>query len=182
MATINQLRRDHANMARLLYVLTLRQETLAQGERPDFHLIREVVDYILDYMTGFIKPLERLYSEHLPDRELEDDTVSRRLANEYESLRVQLNLLSTTVDMILMDAVVPMDRFADDLKAYIDAHRAYLRAEREELLPFFRENLTAEERASILKMMPETDHTNLSRLKEAYPQLYAEFKEAPPIV
>lgn len=181
MATINQLRRDHANMARLLYVLTLRHETLAQGQRPDFHLIREVVDYILDYMNNFIKPLERLYSEHLPDRELETDSVSRRLANDYEALREQLNLLSTTVDMILMDAVVPMERFAEDLNDYIEAHRAYLRAEREELLPFFRENLTAEQRESILKMMPDTDHTQLSRLKEAYPQLYTEFKESPPI-
>ena len=53
MPMLKQLRRDHANMARILHVLQLKQKTLAQGERPNFQLVREVVDYILDYMAGF---------------------------------------------------------------------------------------------------------------------------------
>ncbi|MGO1431997.1 MAG: hemerythrin domain-containing protein, partial [Halomonas sp.] len=40
---LNQLRLDHANMARLLHVLQLKQKTLAVGERPNFQLMREVV-------------------------------------------------------------------------------------------------------------------------------------------
>ena len=39
--------------------------------------------------------------------------------------------LSQDIDMILMDNILPMDRFADDLKAYLEAHRGYLRHERE---------------------------------------------------
>ncbi len=179
MATLNQVRRDHANMARLLHTLVLRHEILEQGERPDFHLIREVVDYILDYMTGFITPLERLYSEHLLGEGAEADAVSRRLAEDYQALNKRLKLLSESLDMILMDAVVPMERFAADLKAYLDAHSAYLRAEREELFPFFREHLTEEEQTRLLKMLPAGARDNLARLKEDYPELYADFEAAP---
>lgn len=179
MATLNQLRRDHVNMARLLHVLVLRHTTLEQGERPDFHLIREVVDYILEYMDGFINPLERLYSEHMLAKEPDAEALSRRLGEDYQALRKRLNLLSETLDMILMDAVVPMERFIDDLKAYLDAHLAYLKAEREQLFPFLREYLTAAEREDLLKMLPDGAQANLARLREDYPELYAEFKTAP---
>lgn len=179
MATLNQVRHDHANMARLLHVLLLRHESLTHGERPDFHLIREVVDYILDYMNSFVGPLERLYSEYHVAKKFKEGEVGQQLAEDYQALRERLNLLSENIDMILLDAVVPMDRFADDLKAYLDAHLAYLRAERELLFPFFREKLTKEEQKNLLKMLPEGAQANLARLKEDYPELYDEFKSAP---
>lgn len=179
MASLNQVRRDHANMARLLHILFLRHKTLEQGERPDFHLMREIVDYILDYMNGFITPLESLYSEYLLERDAGAEVLRSQLAEDYQALRERLDLLSENIDMILMDTVVPMDRFTADLKAYLDAHRAYLRAEREQLFPFFREHLTDEEQQSLLKMLPSGGQANLARLREDYPQLYAEFKGAP---
>lgn len=179
MATLNKVRRDHANMARLLYILVLRHQSLADGERPDFHLMRDIVDYILDYMNGFIKPLERLYSEHQAAREFKAGKEGQQLAEYYQHLRERLNLLSENIDMILKDVVVPMDRFADDLKAYLDAHQEYLRAERELLFPFFREHLTEEEQQDLLKLLPDGAQENLARLREDYPQLYREFKEAP---
>ncbi|WP_227370020.1 hemerythrin domain-containing protein [Halomonas sp. M20] len=176
---LTQLRRDHANMARLLHVLALKHRTLAHGKRPDFQLVREVVDYILDYMNTFTIPLERLYSEHLLAKVPEADELSGRLATDYQALHERLKQLSDNIDMILMDAVVPMDRFADDLKAYLDAHRTYLRAEREQLFPLFREHLTDEDQQRLLKMLPDGAESSLLQLQEAYPQLYAEFKEAP---
>lgn len=179
MATLNKLRRDHVNMARLLHVLLLRHTTLEKGERPDFHLIREIVDYILDYMDGFIMPLERLYTDHVLAEKPEAEALSRRLGEEYQALRKRLNMLSETLDMILMDAVVPMDRFIDDLKTYLDAHNAYLKAEREELFPFLREHLSDAEQRKLLKMLPDGAKENLARLREDYPELYAEFKAAP---
>jgi len=179
MASLNQLRRDHASMARLLHVLLIRHKNLTQGERPDFHLIREVVDYILEYMEGFIMPLERLYSEHLLAKAPEAEALSRRMGEDYQDLRKRLNLLSETLDMILMDHVVPMDRFIDDLKTYLDAHNAYLKVEREKLFPFLREHLTEAEQKDLLKMLPDGTQASLSQLREDHPELYAEFKAAP---
>lgn len=179
MVSSNQLRRDHANMARLLHILVLRHKNLEQGERPDFHLIREVVDYILEYMDGFIMPLERLYSEHLLAKDPEAEALSRRMGEDYQALRKRLNLLSKTLDMILMDAVVPMERFIEDLKTYLDAHIAYLKLERDQLFPFLRDQLTDAQQKEFLKMLPAAAQDKLSRLREDYPELYAEFKAAP---
>ena len=179
MPMLTQLRLDHANMARMLHVLQLKQKTLAGGERPNVQLVREVVDYILDYMEGFTLPLERLFSERLKEVAPESNKVTERLAADYKALKARLMRLSNDIDMILMDAVVPMDRFADDLKAYLEAHRAYLRDERELLFPMIREHFNDDELDRLAKALPEGATAELERLQEAYPELYAELREAP---
>ena len=179
MPMLTQLRQDHANMARLLHVLQLKHKTLADGERPDFRLIREVVDYILDYMSGFTIPLERICSDRLVARESGINALTERLAGDYQHLHQQLMRLSRDIDMILMDGVMPMDKFADDLKSYLEAHRAYLRAEREELFPLIREHFDEEDLARLAAELPAQAGVELARLQEAYPELYTEFREAP---
>lgn len=179
MPMLNQLRQDHANMARLLHVLSLKHKTLDEGERPNFQLVREVVDFILDYMKGFTVPLEQICGERLVARVPGVEDLIARLTSDYEALHQRLMRLSEDLDMILMDAVVPMDRFADDLKAYLDAHRAYLRAEREELFPLIREHFDENDLDQLAKALPEGAEDELARLQEAYSELYAEFREAP---
>lgn len=118
---LNQLRLDHANMARMLHVLQLKHKTLAKGERPDFQLMREVVDYILSYMDGFATPLERICVERLKTQAPEHLPLMEQMASDYRELKPRLMRLSQDIDMILMDNILPMDRFADDLKAYLEA-------------------------------------------------------------
>ncbi|MDI5986997.1 hemerythrin domain-containing protein [Halomonas sp. M4R5S39] len=176
---LTQLRRDHANMARMLHVLQLKQKTLSTGERPNFQLVREVVDYILDYMEGFTQPLERICTEELQQKAPESGDVTERLAKDYRSLRARLKRLSGDIDMILMDAVVPMDRFTDDLKAYLESHRAYLRDEHELLFPLIQEHFDEQDLQRLAESLPEGAAAKLERLQEAYPELYAELREAP---
>ncbi|SDO59625.1 Hemerythrin-like domain-containing protein [Halomonas shengliensis] len=178
MPMLTQLRQDHANMARMLHVLQLKQKTLATGERPNFQLMREVVDYILDYMDGFTHPLERLFSEQLEKVEGGRE-VTEQLAEDYRKLKSRLARLSNDLDMILMDAVVPMDRFSDDLKAYLDAHLGYLRDEREKLFPMIREHFDDKALERLAEALPDDAAARLERLQQAYPELYAELKEAP---
>lgn len=179
MPMLTQLRRDHANMARLLHVLSLKHKTLDAGERPDFQLMREVVDFILDYMSGFTIPLERVCGEHLVAKAPEAGDLSHRLASDYHDLNERLKRLSQDLDMILMDAVLPMDRFAADLKAYLDSHRAYLRAEREELFPLISVHFDDDDLKRLAESLPEGAEAELNRLQEAYPELYGEFRDAP---
>ncbi|MGQ4877555.1 hemerythrin domain-containing protein [Billgrantia sp. LNSP4103-1] len=176
---LTQLRQDHANMARMLHVLQLKQKALAAGERPNFQLVREVVDYILDYMEGFTVPLERVCTERLKALAPGCSELTERLASDYQALRQRLMRLSNDIDMILMDAVVPMDRFAEDLKAYLAAHRAYLRDERELLFPLIREHFDDADFELLAQALPEGAAAKLERLQEAYPELYAELRETP---
>ncbi|SDG28114.1 Hemerythrin-like domain-containing protein [Onishia taeanensis] len=179
MPMLNQLRLDHANMARLLHVLQLKHKTLAEGERPDFQLVREVVDYILDYMDGFTVPLERVFGQELMDKAPEAEGLSERLAANYQALRERLMRLSQDLDMVLMDVAIPMDRFADDLSAYLEAHRAYLRDEREELFPLVREHFDDEALQMLAESLPEGAAAKLESLQESYPELYSELCAAP---
>lgn len=179
MPMLNQLRQDHANMARMLHVLQLKQKTLAEGERPNFQLVREVVDYILDYQDGFSQPLEHVCSERLRELAPETEATTERLAKNYRALKAQLKRLSGDLDMILMDGVMPMGRFADDLKAYLEAHRAYLRDERELLFPLIREYFAEGDLERLAEALPAQASSELERLQQSYPELYAELREAP---
>jgi len=175
---LNQLRLDHANMARLLHVLQLKQKTLALGERPNFQLMREVVDYILSYMDGFAAPLDRVCVERLQTKAPEHLALTDQMAADYRELKPRLMRLSNDIDMILMDNVLPMDRFADDLKAYLEAHRAYLRHEREGLFPLIDEHFSPDDMEELRQALPEGAEKELERLQEAYPELYAELRGA----
>ncbi len=175
---LNQLRLDHANMARLLHVLQLKHKTLAQSERPNFQLMREVVDYILSYMDGFAAPLERVCVERLQTQAPEHAALTEQMANDYRELKPRLKRLSNDIDMILMDSVLPMDRFADDLKDYLDAHRAYLRHEREGLFPLIDEHFSQDDMEELRQALPEGAEKELERLQDAYPELYSELRGA----
>ena len=175
---LNQLRLDHANMARLLHVLQLKQKTLVLGERPNFKLMREVVDYILSYMDGFAAPLERVCVERLQTQAPEHLALTEKMANDYRELKPRLLRLSNDIDMILMDNVLPMDRFAEDLKNYLEAHRAYLRHEREGLFPLIDQYFSPEDMEELRQALPEGAEKELERLQEAYPELYAELRGA----
>lgn len=179
MPMLTQLRQDHANMARMLHVLQLKQKALNAGERPNFQLVREVVDYILDYMEGFTVPLERVCTERLHDVAPQSAQITDQLSADYRALKADLKRLSDNIDMILMDAVIPMDRFADDLKAYLESHRAYLRDERELLFPLIREHFNDEDLKRLAESLPAGATAELERLQNAYPELYAEFRDAP---
>jgi len=179
MPMLKQLRQDHANMARMLHVLHLKQKSLASGERPNFQLVREVIDYILDYQEGFTRPLEKICTERLQELDPSSAEVVERMSEDYRALQSRLKRLSNDLDMILMDAVVPMDRFAEDLKAYLDSHRAYLRDERELLFPLIRKHFTDQDLDALTEALPEGAQAQLERLQEAYPELYAELRDAP---
>ncbi len=179
MPMLTQLRQDHANMARMLHVLQLKQKALKAGERPNFQLVREVVDYILDYMEGFTMPLERVCAERLQDVAPQSAGITEQLSADYRALKARLKRLSNDIDMILMDAVIPMDRFADDLRSYLESHRAYLRDERELLFPLIREHFNDEDLQRLSESLPAGATSELERLQEAYPELYAEFRDAP---
>ncbi|MCB8887621.1 hemerythrin domain-containing protein [Vreelandella malpeensis] len=175
---LTQLRLDHANMARMLHVLQLKQKTLAQGERPNFKLMREVVDYILSYMDDFATPLERICVERLETRAQEELPLMEKMAEDYRALKPTLARLSDDIDTILMDNVLPMDRFAEDLSAYLEAHRTYLRHEREGLFPLIDKHFSAEDMEELRQALPEKAEQELERLQLAYPELYAELRDA----
>lgn len=180
MAMLNQLRQDHANMAGMLHVLKLKQKTLMDGERPDFRLVREVVDYILEYMEGFSQLLEDVFSQLIHDKTPDADEVSALLAEHYHQLKEQLGRLSADLDMILMDNVLPMDRFADDLNGYLEAHQSYLREEREHLMPLIHAHFDEQDMERFAAALPKGASNQFEQLKEAYPELEEDLRGVSP--
>ncbi|WP_017429893.1 hemerythrin domain-containing protein [Vreelandella jeotgali] len=180
---LKQLSLDHANMARMLHVLDLKYRILQQGERPNFHLMREVVDYILAYMEEFAVSLEQGFVERLKTYLPEQADMADQMLADYRKLRPRLEDLSDDIDRVLMDNVLPMDRFAADLKEYLEEHRRYLQQERRELFPLLEQRFDEKDTEAFAQAMPDNADKVVERLQEAYPELCAELEEAdvPPL-
>lgn len=177
MFKLTQLRQDHAQMARLLHVLSLQHRYLITGSRPNFRLMREACDYIQSYMDEYIIPLEALCGDRLAERNADAGQRLCALALEYRELRHRLKDLNGDLDSILMDAVVPMDVFSERLKEYLDAHRHYLTRERAHLFPLLDASFNEREYLELREALPIQARTRLLRLQADYPELYAEFRE-----
>lgn len=100
------------------------------------------------------------------------------MAEDYRQLTPRLQQLSNDIDMILMDNVLPMDKFADDLREYLEAHRAYLRQEREALFPLMDKHFSEDDMEALRQSLPVGAEQSLERLQLAYPELYAELRGA----
>ncbi|ART64097.1 hemerythrin domain-containing protein [Kushneria marisflavi] len=177
MLKLTQLRQDHAHMARLLHVLSLQHRYLVTGERPSFRLMREACDYIMDYMSDYIVPLETLCGHRLTERGAHTGQEVCELAGEYRELIQRLRHLEDDLDNILMDAIMPMTLFGERLKAYLDAHRHVLRMEREHLFPLLDASMNEDEYVELRDTLPLQARTQLARLQQEYPDLYAEFRD-----
>ena len=55
---LRTLREDHRNMGRLLDVLESQIEVFRRGDKPDYEILTETVDYCLNYPERFHHPLE----------------------------------------------------------------------------------------------------------------------------
>ncbi|MFC0268317.1 hemerythrin domain-containing protein [Kushneria aurantia] len=176
MFKLNQLRQDHARMVRLLHVLSLQHRRLVTGNRPDFRLMREACDYIGAYLDDYLMPLEMLCGNRLAERGADSGQRICEMAGESRALRQRLVELEGDLESILMDAVIPMALFTERLAGYLDAHRHYLRQERDHLFPLLDAGLDEQEYAELRDALPIQARTRFARLQQDYPELYAEFR------
>ncbi|CZF79135.1 hemerythrin domain-containing protein [Grimontia marina] len=141
---VASIHRDHRNISRLLKLLS-KKLTAIQQERPvNYSLIKDTVSYLQEYAEKYHHPKEDLiyhyYLQHYPDSE-----GVARLDDEHEALAGLTAEFADTVDMILMDAVIPLDLFADKLNRFVGCQKEHLDLEEKTILPVLEQTLTTED-------------------------------------
>ncbi|WP_434356820.1 hemerythrin domain-containing protein [Parasalinivibrio latis] len=125
---------EHKNISRLLALLERKLAAIQAEDEVDFRLIRDSVEYLGSYSEKYHHPKEDViylyYLEHYGDN---GDIA--KLDKEHEELSVLTQDFETTVDMILMDSVVPLSVFAEQLQQFIRRQRDHLMFEERDVLP-----------------------------------------------
>lgn len=138
MTTLSELHQDHINLNRLLEILVHKVERLRAGNHPDFSLMADVVAYVGRYADQHHHPREDVMYEHFRGRAPELDKGFDQCEAEHAKLKQLSHDLAESIDAILHDAVMPMDKFTDQLETFVTTEREHLDFEERELFPGIR--------------------------------------------
>lgn len=101
--TIETLRGEHRDMQKLLDLLAHQIELMAEGRRPDFELLTEIVDYFRSYPDLYHHSKEELVARELLAHEKEHAAIVQRLEQEHKQCDAQLARLSRALVSMLME-------------------------------------------------------------------------------
>lgn len=146
---LRQLRREHADFAKLLDVLDRQLAVFAAGERPDYDLVRKVVDYFLDYPEAVHHPKEDLIYRVLKERDAALAEAVVDLEREHEGLTAWTSALGQILGEILAEELIDRARVRDMTEHFVRTYRRHMRLEEEKIFPAAEKCLCAEDWAAI---------------------------------
>lgn len=139
------LRQDHLNIAKLLQLLKYKLVAIRSEQPISYFLIRDVVDYLREVSDTYHHPKEDLiYDYYLKYRVVEGE-VANRLHEEHARLLEAGTELKEMVEMILLDAVIPLDQFTARLEQFIEQQEAHMNYEEGVIFPHLRDSLTEDD-------------------------------------
>ncbi|OEE85629.1 hypothetical protein A1OQ_02960 [Enterovibrio norvegicus FF-162] len=157
---VASIHRDHSNISRLLRLLTQNLGAIRDEKPVNFGQIRDTVMYLQEYAEKYHHPKEDLiyhyYVSHYDDLE-----GVAKLDAEHEELAVLTAEFADTVEMILMDAVIPLDLFADRLNKFVEQQRSHLELEESSVLPAIEKTLTTDDWNSLQSQWEEEEQDPL---------------------
>ncbi len=142
---LQALHQEHINIARLLDLL--RQQLFAiRGEKPvRYRLLKDVLSYLSEVADQCHHPQEDLIYDYYLKYRCDDDQITSRLKQEHDEVVVAGKELTELVDMILMDAVIPLEQLTAKLESFIVLQQRHMDFEETEVFPELRTQLTEDD-------------------------------------
>ncbi len=147
--TIVKLRDEHKNMGSLLTILRREIEHFKNGGPADFHLVRDILDYNVNFPDACHHPKEDLIFQTLGKRDADAASAVGDLEREHADLYVLAKRFATAVDNILGNSTLPRDWFAEVAEDYLRAMRRHMQMEEVVFFPAAERILSDEDWAAI---------------------------------
>lgn len=148
-ATIDKLRDEHRNMAKLLTLLNREVLAFSNGESADFELVESILEYSLNFPNACHHPKEDVLYERLCERDAEAAKAVGDLGGEHEELHALTMRLSQAVENVLRDRELPRDWFAEVAGEYIRFLRRHMQMEEVVFFPAADRVLTDEDWSAV---------------------------------
>ncbi|EAR20520.1 hemerythrin domain-containing protein [Nitrococcus mobilis] len=140
---IQRLRQEHRDLSRLLDVLE-RQLDAIRGERtPDYHLMRNILHYLMEYPNHYHHPYEDLVYDRLAERVPGMASVVEYFFAEHDRLATLGWQSLTLVERVLNEDLVARAEVHASGNAFAREYRAHMQRENEEILTAAETSLTA---------------------------------------
>ncbi|WED22345.1 hemerythrin domain-containing protein [Vibrio sp. JC009] len=158
---IEQIRREHGYMVRLLAILRKKLNKIKEEQPINYSLVKEIVDYLSSHSESTHHPKEDIlyqyYMEHYGAAHTVENQEMKNLELEHKVLSEKTHEFMGIVDMILQDAVVPLDVFSEQLESFILEQKRHLDFEEREILPLISETFTTEDWQAVESQWDKSD-------------------------
>ena len=132
---IEQLKRDHRKLARLLDLVQSELESMRAGEPPDFDLLHSVMEYALHYPDICHHPKEDVIYRRLVRRDPSTEARVGDLAKEHAHLSELTRKLAAALHNVAQDVEVPRAWLEGLVEDYLSANRRHMAMEEQRFFP-----------------------------------------------
>ena len=168
---IEELRRDHDNMTRLLEVLE-GQVAAFSGGASDYDLIQSVVDYCLTYPELCHHPKEDAVYKRLAARDPAAAAEVGDILAEHAELGELTRRFAATLHNVVQEANVPRELFETLAREFIAFYRHHIAREEDELFPRALKALNEADWTALEAAAPVPDLLFGERVEDRYLALY----------
>ena len=132
---LQQLLRDHANMAKLLDLLDAQLLLFDAGGSPDYNLIMDIMDYTSNFLDRCHHPTEDLVFRRLMRRDPGSRQVVETLLQDHQALAQLTYQIAEALTTVVLDADMPREQIAHLAWEYVDVNRRHMEKEEATVLP-----------------------------------------------
>ena len=178
-ALLDRLAEDHRRLARLLALLEGLLDRFSSGEEPDYELMCELLEYMIDYADQVHHPSEDLIFERLLAQPGQGHDVLRRLMLQHEALAQLNRRFKESLEGIVHEEVLPRDEVEQQGRELVATLREHMRLEDQEAFPLAVEQLRPDDWSELESEAPSVEdpvfgQADPERFRAIYGQLQAE--------
>ncbi|PJG58453.1 hemerythrin domain-containing protein [Aeromonas cavernicola] len=142
---LSSLHEDHLNITRLLALLKHKLAAIRTEKTISYFLVRDVINYLRDVSDKHHHPKEDLIYEHYLKYRVVEGEIANRLHQEHATLLEAGAELKGMVEVILLDAVIPLEQFTAKLERFIALQESHMNYEEGVIFPLLRSALTEDD-------------------------------------
>lgn len=140
------LHQEHINIAKLLDMLRDNLATIRSEQPVRFSVLNDALTYLRDVSDTQHHPREDLIYDYFATYRCTDPSiVTTTLKDQHKQIVSSGEKLQEMVAMILMDAVIPLDRVAVALEQFIALQQRHLDYEESVIFPLLKQALTEDD-------------------------------------
>ncbi|MCZ6526966.1 MAG: hemerythrin domain-containing protein [Gammaproteobacteria bacterium] len=172
-STIEELHKDHKNIAKLLNLLKIQTEHLQAGDHVDSLQMTNIMNYFINYPDIYHHPNEEFIFDYLKQRDINTADLIDEINSDHQTMASAAIEIQDEVRLIMCDAVFSRENLADKLNHYISAYFSHIDIEENELFPLVEKILDDEDWQFIhAEIKREDDPLFGEKLNNEYEELY----------
>lgn len=146
---VETLYSEHGYLLSLLDSLELQANKLAPGKIPDYHLLLDIVHYLIHYPDEYHHPREDMLFSALLEKDKSFSRKLDRLLREHETLAHYNRELFDDLSRIAAGGKANRPELRERIKRYLSGYRGHIKYESEHVFPMAKGSLSADELARL---------------------------------